>query len=670
MKSLAALLAASIAATMTAPALAAAPIMLTSFRALVGIDDLQWSPDGSAIAALESVRDFQNDRYDHRLAILSPSGGAQRVIVTMRGLDAPRFSPNGETVAFLADDAHHNGQIFVVPVAGGTPKQLTHAMQGVQQFAWRPDGRALAYVTPDAPRRPNASKTHHDLFAIHDDDYLTSAPPQPSHLWLISSDGAGAHRVTSGSWSVLETAPPFAGSVSDPVWSANGSTIAFTRQADADDGDSDRTTIVTVEAGNGVVHALTHRRSYEYDPQFAPSGEALAYLYPHGPGPISNFDVFVTTPGGGAGRDVTAGIDRDVAASYAWLPGGRGLVVEANDGGRIRLYDQPLHGRATVIHLQGRNAGVFAVSRSGAIAVEAENESSAPEVYVLASPHAAPHRITSLNASFDAFAYPRSVEVRWTASDGERDDGILTYPNGYVAGRKYPLVVYSHGGPEAASSLWFDGGEIGPLRDLFAARGYLVIEPNYRGSDNLGNAHEHGIYRDPGVGPDRDVMAGIAMLERRGIVDTSRIAAVGHSYGGYMTSWLIGHHHIWKCAVVADGAIDWTEEYELSGAGNLAWTRDSLGGTPWDPRSAQLYVTGSPITYAGKITTPTLILSGTDDVTVPITESFALYHALASRGVPVQFIGIPGAHHTPQDPVHLELYYGRIVNWVTTYLGR
>jgi len=142
------------------------------------------------------------------------------------------------------------------------------------------------------------------------------------------------------------------------------------------------------------------------------------------------------------------------------------------------------------------------------------------------------------------------------------------------------------------------------------------------------------------------------MLEARGLVDRSRIAAVGHSYGGYMTAWLISHQHFWRCAVVADGAVDWTEEYELAGAGNLAWTRDSLGGSPWNPRSASLYRTGSPITYGGQITTPTLILSGTSDVTVPI-----------------RFLDIPGAYHMPQDPIQLELFCRAIYSWVVGYLG-
>nr|MBW4053259.1 S9 family peptidase [Pseudomonadota bacterium] len=464
-------------------------------------------------------------------------------------------------------------------------------------------------------------------------------------------------------------APPFGGGISAPSWSADGHWIVYTRQANDNDADSDRTTVVAVNVASGEERALTADLSYEYVPRFAPKGDEIAYLYLHGPGAISDMDLFVTSPQRGTPRDVSADLDRNLDADFAWLPGDRGVVVMADDHIGSKLYLQPLHGRGHALNLGPLDPLAVAASADGALAVVADNASQAPELYLLRTPTSAPQRLTHFNGGFAAYAYPKSVEVQWKAPDGQPNDGILTYPNGYQPGKHYPLVVYSHGGPEAASTVGFDTLEIGPLRDLFAARGYLVFEPNYRGSDNLGNAHEHAIYRDPGVGPDRDVISGIRMLERQGIVDTSRIAAVGHSYGGYMTAWLISHQHFWRCAVVADGAIDWTEEYELSAAGNLAWTRDSLGGSPWDKQSASLYRTGSPITYAGEITTPTLILSGTDDTTVPITESFALYHALSSRGIPVKFIGIPGAHHSPQDPVHRELYYRAIDRWVAARLG-
>ncbi len=648
----------------------ATPVRLQDFRALVRIVSPQFSPGGRRIAFLSVRPDFVHDRYDATLRVVAADGGPAAALVRgMRDLHMPRWAPDGRTLSFIARVGKRKPQVWAVAAAGGTPRELTDAPRGVEQYAWSPDGRTLAYVTPD-PSSIDARdrRDHHDLFTIHDDDYQVTRPPVPSHLWLLTPANGAARQLTHGRASVLENAPPFAGAVSPPAWSADGRWIVYAQQADADPADSDRTTVVTVNVASGAVRPLTAQRSYEYTPGFAPAGDAVAYLHPHGPGPLSDMDVWEIARSGGTPRDLTADLDRDVYSDYAWLLAGRGVVALANDGVGSRLYVQPLHGKGHALALGDLEPLQFAVSRQGALAVVADNATTAPELYLLRSLHGRPLALTAFNRGFARYAWPRSVDLRWHAPDGQPDDGILTYPIGYVPGHRYPLVVYSHGGPEAASTEDFDSGEIGPLRDLFAAHGFLVFEPNYRGSDNLGNAHEHAIYRDPGTGPDSDVISGIERLQRQGIVDASRIAAVGHSYGGYMTAWLIAHQHFWRCAVVADGAVDWTEEYELSGAGNLAWTRDSLGGSPWNPHSAALYRSGSPITYAGQITTPTLILSGTADTTVPITESFALYHALASRHVPVRFIGIPGAFHSPQDPVHRELYYRAIEDWVVAHL--
>lgn len=651
---------------------AAAPrIQLQDYRALIRIGSPQFSPDGSKLAFLTVRSDFVHDRYDATLRVMDIGDKQSRILVQgMQDLDSPRWSPDGRTLAFIAKVGGEQPQIYTVPAAGGTPEQLGDAPNGVEQFAWSPDGKTIAFVTADdSPLSAKDRRTHHDLFMIHDDDYLVDKPAVPSHIWLMSVQDGKARQLTHGATSVLETAPPIGGGVSSPEWSADGRWIVYTQQANGDDADSDKTRIVVVDVATGAQHAITDKHSYEYNPRFAPKGDTIAWLYPHGPGPVSDMDVFVGSPGGGAARDISADLDRNWLPELAWLPDGSAVVGMADDRIGTKLYLQPLHGNGRTIDLDGLNALGFAVSSKGALAVVADNASAAPELYLLHTPDSKPVKLTDFNGRFAAYVHPRSIEVQWKAPDGQQDDGILTYPDDYVKGKKYPLVVWDHGGPEASSSEGFDTNEIGPLRDLFAADGYLVFEPNYRGSDNLGNAHEHAIFRDPGNGPDSDVISGIGMLEKQGIVDESRIAATGHSYGGYMTAWLISHQHFWRCAVVGDGAVDWTEEYELSGAGNLAWARDSLGGTPWDKDSAALYRSGSPITYAGEITTPTLILSGTDDVTVPITESFALYHALASRHIPVEFIGIPGAHHSPQDPVHRELYYGAIEKWVVKHLG-
>jgi len=645
-------------------------LKLSDFRALVRFGTPQFSPDGRWIAVRTIRADLVHDRYDSTLRVMRTDGGAARALVRgMRGMHSVRWSAHGHRIAFIAKVGHYSAQVYAVPASGGTPRELTAAPNGVEQFAWSPDGKTLAYVTPDnSPLSARDRRTHHDLFEIHDDDYLITRPPVPAQIWLLSLAHGTARQLTHGPGGVLEVAPPIGGGITTPSWSANGRWIVYTRQANADDGDSDRTTIMAVNVASGVERPIGAHARYEYAPRFAPHGLEVAFLYPHGPGPVSVMDFYVGSPGGAA-QDVSARLNRDLAANFAWLPGGTALVGIADAGIDSKLFLQPLDGPGRALSLHGLQALSVAVSSRGALAVVADDTTRAPELYLLRTSSAVPVRLTNFNRRFDAYSYPVSVAVHWRAPDGQFNDGILTYPNGYRPGKRYPLVVFSHGGPEAASVKHFDADEIGPLRLLFAARGDLVFEPNYRGSDNLGNAHEHAIYRDPGVGPDSDVISGIRMLEAKGIVDTTRIAAVGHSYGGYMTAWLISHQHFWRCAVVADGAVDWTEEYELAGAGNLAWTRASLGGSPWNPRSAALYRTGSPITYAGDITTPTLILSGTDDVTVPITESFALYHALASRHVPVKFIGIPGAYHMPQDPVHLELFYAAMLHWVDKYLG-
>jgi dipeptidyl aminopeptidase/acylaminoacyl peptidase len=645
-------------------------LTLRDFRALVRFGTPHFSPDGRRIAVRTIRTNFVHDRWEATLRVLTVPGGQMRTLVRgMRELTEARWSPDGRSVAFIGTVDGQAAQVFEVPSTGGTPRALTDAPRGVEQFAFSPDGRTLAYVTTDpSPVSATQRSSHHDLFAIHDDDYLIHQPPVASEIWLQPLRGGVARQLTHAPGSVLETAPPFGGGITAPSWSADGRWIVYTRQVDADDADSDRTSIMAVNVASGVAQRIGTHLSYEYAPRFAPRGASLAYLYPHGPGPVSVMDLYVGTPGGET-HDLSAALGRDFAANFAWLPGGRALLAMADDGIDSDLFVQPLQGRGRAVPLGGLQALRFAVSSRGSIAVVADSTRRAPELYLLRSLSSPPVPMTHLNRRFDAYAYPRSVEVQWHAPDGQFNDGILTYPNDYAAGQRYPLVVFSHGGPEAASIGHFDSDEIGPLRLLFAAEGYLVFEPNYRGSDNLGNAHEHAIYRDPGVGPDRDVISGIQMLKSRRIVDAARIAAVGHSYGGYMTTWLIAHQHFWRCAVVADGVTDWTEEYELSGAGNLAWTRDSLGGSPWNRRSAALYRSGSPITYAAHISTPTLILSGTADVTVPITESLALYHALSSRHVPVKFLGIPGAYHMPQDPVHRALFYRAMLHWVVRYLG-
>ncbi len=536
----------------------------------------------------------------------------------------------------------------------------------MQHFAWSPDGRRFAFVTPDDEPNAAAAKRHDDLFDLGDDGFLTDKPLVPSHLWLVGAGGGRATRLTAGAWSVYEGVPPFAGGPADPSWSPDGRTILIARAPDAHDAATDRSAIAAVDVASGAVRDLGTLRQYVYAPAFAPDGRSYVYVRPHGPGPISAFEPVVADAAGGDGTPRGA-LDRDVQ-TLRWA--GDTLVATATDHLQQAVYLIPPQGPARRVDLGQLSVGDVAAGPHGELAFAASGYDRPPELYVVRAAGAPPRAITADNAGLRRYAYGRAEALSWTAPDGEVSEGILVHPVGERPGATYPLVIWHHGGPESAVGLSYGEGtdEGMPFGALAAARGWYAFLPNYRGSDDRGSAHEHAIYRDPGTGPMSDTMAGLAAVEARAAVDRSRECVGGHSYGGYMSGWIVGHDSRWRCAVVADGALDFVEGYDLSATGNLAFIRDSLGGSPWDAGSAALYRDGSPLTYAGKVRTPTLILTGLADQVVPFTESFAFFHALRENGVPVRLVGIPTAHHTPSDPVRLDAYERTIFDWLAGYL--
>ncbi|MCU1230899.1 MAG: hypothetical protein JWO97_3783, partial [Acidobacteria bacterium] len=204
------------------------------------------------------------------------------------------------------------------------------------------------------------------------------------------------------------------------------------------------------------------------------------------------------------------------------------------------------------------------------------------------------------------------------------------------------------------------------LPQIFAAQGWIVFQPNYRGSDNLGNRYELAITKDAGAGPGRDVMAGLTALQSRGFIDKDRIVVGGWSYGGYMTSWMIGHYDIFKAAVSGAAVNNLLDAYSLSDGNQLrAYT---MGGSPYVGDNLKLYLEQSPLTYARNVKAPTLILSDTGDFRVPVTQSYEMFHALKDNGKTVKFIAYPVGGHSPEDPVHQSDIDRRYVEWFTQYL--
>jgi dipeptidyl aminopeptidase/acylaminoacyl peptidase len=436
--------------------------------------------------------------------------------------------------------------------------------------------------------------------------------------------------------------------------------------------DGVQTEIDVIDVATRSIHKLTSHPGEEAGGEYSPDGTRIMYWYPRNGNPIAINDLFVTNASGGTGTDITHALDRN-AIGAMWMPDSRSLLVLAHESTWAKLWRVTIGGSAQKIDTGEINPGGVPSSEypadvraDGAMVFAGSEPTRATELYYMSSQSAKPRRLTDLNHYFTTMPLGRVSAVNWTGPDGWPEDGVLTYPVDYVKGKKYPLVLQIHGGPNWASVEAFDTDYEG-LSQLMAAHGYAVFEPNYRGSDNYGDAYQLSIFNDAGDGPGKDVMAGIAAVEQLGIVDPSKIAVSGWSYGGYMTTWLIGHYQIWKCAIAGAAPTDSFVDYAISDYNVIG--KYYFKGSPWESLAIrQEYVEQSPITYADQVTAPTLILHDTGDVRVPIVEDYEFFHALRDHHVPVEFVAYNAEGHYPGDPLRSEDIYRRWVGWLDKYL--
>jgi len=655
----------AVALPVAADAPAARRLSLDDLEKLVRLSAPRLSPDGKSVAVVVSRSDMAANKFVSELDLVDVASGERHVLSSRKGISHPRWSPSGDRLAFLALDGAPKDprpQIFVLPMEGGEAQQVTHAPTGVQTFTWRPDSSAFAYAAED--EKPNKAEIEkgNDLFEVGADSLYVSEAPMPVHVWLVPASGGEAKRLTSGAWSLPPILPP-APPLSQLSWSPDGRQLAFVRAETPHTGDNDRATVQVLDVASGAVRPLTGKPKFEGFPAFSPDGTKVSYWCPRDRDPANANDVYVAPSAGGEGTNLTKPIDRCFYASV-WTPDGKALLVGGNDGTHVSLWLAPLDGPAKKqalgdVHPAWSFFVDVSVGRDGALAFVGSEPSRPSELYYMASPSAAPRRLTDLNAEVASRTLGKVEHFTWKGPDGFSEDGVVVTPPGLAPGAKVPLVLVIHGGPQAASTEAF-----GALAQLFAAQGLAVFSPNYRGSDNLGNAYQRAIMGDAGDGPGRDVLAGVDALVKRGFVDPARIAVSGWSYGGYMTSWLIGHDTRWKAAVAGAPVTDLADQYFFSDF-NVQMRYAMKGdATPFSPGGEAQYKAQSPITYATRAKTPTLILSDTGDFRVPYTQAFKLFRTLKESGVEASFVAIPAEGHFPGDPVRAREVYRRWIGWI------
>ena len=621
------------------------------------------SPDGSSVVIVVSRADYEGNRFENRLVLVDvASGNARDLTFDRPAVARPRWSPSGESLAFIAnkdEGEESQRQVYVLPIAGGEAKAVTSAAMGVVSFEWSADGGEIFYVAADAPEEElEGPERHNKSFVVTHHDYLARQRPPDLNVWRIAADGSDAVRINGDGVNAA------GGQFSWISVATDGSAVVFNGFPAKHPGDFAQVELYVIDLETGKQRAFGDQLRSVLWGAISPDGSKLAYSRPElGVSAYRSHHIAVGASGGGPAEQVTREIDRSFWGG-AWMPDGRGLLVGARDGARNSIWHQPLSGSPTKLDLgnleprTGYGPVDLNIGQDGEIAFIATMSEQPTELYWLDSIDGEPRKLTNYNAEIAALNLGNSEAIAWETDDGYQANGILVYPPDFDSKSRYPLVLVIHGGPMSGSTLRFD-----LLSQLMAARGFVVFAPNYRGSDNLGAEYQAAIIHDAGAGPGRDVMAGIEAVKQLGFVDSSRIGVSGWSYGGYMTSWLIGNYpDTWRAAVAGAPVTDYVDQYTLADLNKLF--ANGFDNLPWSPEGQLEWREQSPIAHLYRATTPTLIMCNTGDLRVPITESYKLYHALSDHDVPVEFVAYPIPGHFPADPVHQRDVYRRWVDWI------
>ena len=604
---------------------------LDDYAKVARVSDLRVSPKGDGATMVVAWPDYDANTWNAEVVYIDLASKATRTLTHRRTVSTPRWSPAGDRFAFLAVVDGKN-QLFVMPMSGGDARQLTTSPTSVGSFVWKPDGRTIAYTA--AAAAPTRGKFD-DAFEVSDNDYLTLAAPRSAELWTIAADGGAPTNVAKGAWSVPSL-------ISTLTFSADGRSIIFTKQEGPGSRGFERRELTVVDVATGTLGTLRGTEGRRCGAAFgSPDASQLLLSCPVDSHVKNQTELVLLPSAGGVPRRLTAGIDRNFFRG-TWRPDSRSILATAADGTISGVWEIPLDGAPRRIDVGRIGVGDLDVTSDGTIVFIGTEASRPPEVYALRPGGRAPERITDLHHAVAAMTLGRVESLSWKSDDGLPLDGVITLPPGFDATKKYPLLLNIHGGPWGSSRETFSARS-----QLLAGKGFIIFEPNYRGSDNHGNALFSAVYRDHGAGPGRDVMAGLAILKKRPYVDSTRIGVSGWSYGGYMTTWLIGHYTGWKAAMAGAAVIDLVDDYNLN---DLSLYIRAYGETLTMPKDLALMKEQSPLTYVDAMKTPLLLLSNQGDVRVPVTQSYKLYNALKERGQEVRMKLWPVPGHFPSDP--------------------
>lgn len=603
---------------------------------------------------------------------------SRQLTFSAEGESVPEWSPDGRYLAFLSsrpdpadaadedEDEEPQHQVWILPIDGGEARKITSAVEGVNQFEWMQDSEKIIYLAPE-PRPKPIDAARKERERLKNDPIIEHEVRHRGQFWSVDIEARKSKLFFTGDYGVQEF-----------NLSPDGTRLCYTTNYTGEDNDYHQVDLYIKDLESGGSHKLISRTGGKYLPRWSGDGKQIAFLA--GLDPLlsySNETLFtvdipadlsahapsqygLNAPGISECRQVT-GLDTDIT-EFEWA----GEVVEQG------LYALGITGTTSnLFHLAREAKPLFAnlVERkelachweSGSVVYVQENETSMPELFFrLADGEVV--QLTKLNSEFgENYRIPRQEVVSWSSQDGMTIEGVLTYPIDYADGDRCPLVVQVHGGPKGRAAHTMRDYTMPPV---WSAQGYLVLRPNFRGSEGYGNSFATANRRDLGGGDFNDIMTGVDWCIEQGIADPERIGIMGGSYGGYMTNWAIGHTNRFKAAISMFGIFHLQTDYSNSALSR--WEHDYMDAYYWE--DPEIFRKLSPGSYLANISTPTLIIHGEEDSNTFISNSKELYQALRHRGVTTEFVRYPREGHGVREPNHRLDEMRRCLAWMDKFL--
>ena len=653
------------------------PFDVETMLKLARISEPALSPDGKLVAFTVQTVDLDKNTRPKQIYVVPLEGGVPRQI-THEGTDneRPRWSPDSKQLYFVSNRGG-SAQVWVMDPGGAKARQITRLSTEAGGILVSPDGEKIVFQSSIYPecggddacnkknldadaKNPVKARVYTSLLYRHWTEWQTR---RRQHLLVVDTDGTGIKDLTPGA----HDAPPFSlGGPDGYAISPDSAELAYTIKMDAQPATSTNSDIYTVPLEGGDAKKITISPGGDDAPLYSPDGKYLAFRSQQRAGYESDrFRLMVLERATGRTTNLTETLDRWVG-SFTWSPDSTRIFFTVEDRGATELQMIAATGGGARIIIPGKSSvDDVQFTSDGRTMIYTEDTGSRPaEIFRVPSSGGAGAALTHLNDALLSGSTLTPLEEMWADSaDSTRIQSFLIKPPNFTPGRKYPVLFLIHGGPQGA---WGESWTYRWNAQVFASAGYLVVEPNPRGSTGYGQKFIDEINADWGGKPYEDIMAVADAVAALPYADGERMAAAGGSYGGYMVDWLLGHTTRFKALVTHAGVFDLASEARETE--ELWFPLWEFRGMPND--NPEVYATWSPSSFVKQFKTPTLVFHGELDYRVPVGQGLQLFTALQLQKVPSKLVVFPDEGHWVLKPQNSVLWYHTFLDWIGEWLKK